>query len=170
MHVASAVAPAPDKYEAINQHATVLLAHFRDLYTMNVMFDVTVCCDNVFVCRYVLACNPSGASHFSAHRLVLAAFSQHFEQALVSTESLKSIRINVDPAVTGVAPDTLRSVIDWMYTGLARASDAQQLMAAARALGINRLLDVYIAKQFSSAAQAHADDYDTLVSISTADA
>jgi hypothetical protein len=77
-------------------------------------------------------------------------------------------RCNRSHNCAGVCATSLRSIIDWMYTGLARAADAAHLMPAARALGVYRLLDMYIARQYGrngadETAEAAATDYDTLV-------
>lgn len=80
----------------------------------------------------------------SCHRLVLSAYSDHFEAALVNTENCPQVTLDIDSAVTGVTSVDLRSIIDFMYYGVVRMSRRRlkSLSAAGKSLGVSKLAEI----------------------------
>jgi hypothetical protein len=80
----------------------------------------------------------------NCHRLILCAYSDHFEAALSTTENCPMVTLDIDSAITGVTSLDLRTMVDFMYTGALRAAKRRlkSLSAAARALGVSKLFEV----------------------------
>lgn len=80
----------------------------------------------------------------SCHRLVLCAYSDHFEAALSTTDACPQVTLDIDSAITGVTGMDLRTIIEFMYSGVIRAPRRRfkGLAAAGRALGVTKLSEV----------------------------
>lgn len=69
-------------------HGDTLLAYFQSLHNAQRFTDVIIQCSGV-----VIDC---------CHRLILVAFSRHFETVLSGVENSNQITLDIDPKVTGV--------------------------------------------------------------------
>ncbi|KAL3998049.1 FAM91 C-terminus family protein [Acanthocheilonema viteae] len=77
------------------------------------------------------------------HRLMLCAFSTHFENALACTEKSTIVTVDIDPQITGVSSVDLRNIVDFLYSGSVRTTSRRRkiLRQAAVTLGVARLVD-----------------------------
>uniref|UniRef100_A0A0R3S6N3 Zinc finger and BTB domain-containing protein 14 n=1 Tax=Elaeophora elaphi TaxID=1147741 RepID=A0A0R3S6N3_9BILA len=111
-------------------HAQELLRAVHRFKTQGKFIDCTVTSQN----RVILRC----------HRLMLCAFSTHFENALSCTERSGIITVDIDPHITGVSSVDLRNIVDFLYSGTVRTTSRRHkiLRQAAVTLGVARLVDV----------------------------
>jgi hypothetical protein len=102
---------------------------------------------------------------------VLASFSVHLEAAIQTGEHLKNIKINLDSnalrtccitsfryitqTYSDITSPLMRVIIDYMYTGTVDMYMCEQILPVAKSLGINRLVQIIIAK----GAGIHHDDH-----------
>lgn len=121
---------AGEVYSLINygvqNHAEWALQYIRNLRNRTEFVDVSVL--------------SGGAQVTLGHRIVLAAFSGHFEAALVGVHQSSMISLDIDPEITGVSDSILVQVIEYMYTGECIYSD--ELLNAARNLGVLSLVEI----------------------------
>uniref|UniRef100_A0A0N5CY88 Myoneurin n=1 Tax=Thelazia callipaeda TaxID=103827 RepID=A0A0N5CY88_THECL len=117
--------------ELNNQYHSLELLEAINRFRMHEKFlDCFVCSEN----RTVLRC----------HRLILCAFSTHFENALLGTEKSAIVTADVDPEITGVTSSDLLSLIDFFYNGPTSfaLTDYKGLRHAAIAMGVSELIDI----------------------------
>lgn len=115
-------------YGRTQSHADALFMYLQHLQQANRFLDVTVQSDGVYVA--------------SAHRLVLATYSSHFETALAGVQDSTTITLDVDPKITGVQSHELRELVDFMYTGRSRTRANGMNVESARALGCHSLVQL----------------------------
>lgn len=116
----------------LRHHADALFAYMQQLKSTNHFLDVVVKCDGTFI--------------MSAHRLILAAYSTHFETALAAVQPSKSITLDIDPKITGVQAEELREIVGFMYSGRVRGT---LRVESARALGCSSLTSLLENQRFS---------------------
>uniref|UniRef100_A0A915PUJ5 Uncharacterized protein n=1 Tax=Setaria digitata TaxID=48799 RepID=A0A915PUJ5_9BILA len=87
--------------------------------------------------------SSEGRMILRCHRLMLCAFSTHFENALACTEKSAIVTVDIDPQITGVSSMDLRNIVDFLYSGSVRTSSRRHkiLRQAAVTLGVARLVD-----------------------------
>jgi len=87
----------------------------------------------------------------NCHRVVLSAYSDHFEAALCNTESCPSVTLDIDSEITGVSSPDLRRIIDFMYYAAVRPMrmPSTQLVIASRSLGVIKLSELLAAQELS---------------------
>uniref|UniRef100_A0A0N5A8A7 BTB domain-containing protein n=1 Tax=Syphacia muris TaxID=451379 RepID=A0A0N5A8A7_9BILA len=109
----------------LRHHTDTLFAYMQQLKASSCFADVVVKCDGEFIA--------------SAHRLMLSAYSSHFETALAAIQPSKNITLEVDPKITvviGVEKEELLEIIDFMYSGRIRGNFR---IESSRALGCTSL-------------------------------
>uniref|UniRef100_A0A915CEJ5 BTB domain-containing protein n=2 Tax=Parascaris univalens TaxID=6257 RepID=A0A915CEJ5_PARUN len=87
--------------------------------------------------------NCQDVSVLRCHRVVLCAFSTHFESALAGAQSTPLVKVDIDAHVTGVGSMDIRNMVDFMYTGCVRTTSRRFLVLrqAAVFLAVTRLVD-----------------------------
>lgn len=106
-----------------SSHSLLLLQRVQRLYEAGKLLDVTLVCQG---------------QSFPAHSLVLATFSCHLKSLLTDDEFFCQ-EISVD--ALGISADVLRSLLNFMYTGvLCVVDDVVSLITAATKLGIQDAL------------------------------
>lgn len=122
-------------YLVSEDHSEFLMHQCRRYYEVNRFTDVAIHCEGVFM--------------RNCHRLVLSAYSDHFEAALCNTDNCPFVTLDIDAEITGVSSIDLRSILDFMYYGSVRPSRSRtkQLIIAGRSLGVKRLCDLIIAHE-----------------------
>ncbi|VDK68842.1 unnamed protein product [Litomosoides sigmodontis] len=110
-------------------HAQELLQAIHRFKTQGKFIDCLVSSQS----RVILRC----------HRLMLCAFSTHFENALAHTEKSATVTVDIDPQITGVSSVDLRNIVDFLYSGSVRTTSRRHkiLRQAAITLGVARLVD-----------------------------
>ncbi|KAM3721546.1 Zinc finger protein [Dirofilaria immitis] len=110
----------------IQSHCDTLFLYMQHLHNTSHFLDVIV--------------QNGGDYAASAHRLVLAAYSRHLDAALSSVQNSAVITLNIDPKVTGVEMDDLKTVIRYMYTGRCSNRFQRRTLSVANALGCDSLV------------------------------
>ncbi|MFH4980882.1 hypothetical protein AB6A40_007591 [Gnathostoma spinigerum] len=116
------------------KHSRLSLEQINEMRSDGSLCDVTLVVDSV---------------HINAHRLVLAASSNYFK-AMFTSEMAESRQQEVQ--MVDISPRTLRTLIDFCYTGEISVTDfnVQQLLPAACLLQLNEIQEVcceYLKKQ-----------------------
>uniref|UniRef100_A0A915I2I0 Uncharacterized protein n=1 Tax=Romanomermis culicivorax TaxID=13658 RepID=A0A915I2I0_ROMCU len=121
-----------------DDHSNFLMHQCRRYYQENKFMDVAIHCEGIFM--------------RNCHRVVLSAFSDHFEAALSNTENCPFVTLDIDSEITGVSSMDLRIIVDFMYQGAVRAprSRTKQLIIAGRSLGVSKLCDIIISTDSSA--------------------
>ncbi|CAG9535976.1 unnamed protein product [Cercopithifilaria johnstoni] len=100
------------------------------------------------------------------HRLMLCAFSTHFENALACTEKSAIVTVDIDPQITGVSSVDLRNIVDFLYSGSVRTTSRRHkiLRQAAVTLGVARLVDAIDEELIASETDCYStDDHDEML-------
>ncbi|OZC08954.1 zinc finger, C2H2 type [Onchocerca flexuosa] len=133
-----------------SNHAQELLQAIHRFKTQRKFIDCFMSIEN----RMILRC----------HRLMLCAFSTHFENALACTEKSAIVTVDIDPQITGVNSMALRNIVDFLYSGSIRKTSRhhKMLRQAAVTLGMARLVDTIDEELIASETHRsyYADDYD----------
>ncbi|VDK54405.1 unnamed protein product [Anisakis simplex] len=113
----------------LQQHADTFFQYVQHLRENEHFLDVTIECNGELV-GY-------------AHRLVLAAYSNHFERALANASSYSSnLTLDIDSKITGVRSDEVVDIIEFMYTGRSETSHRARRLECARGLGCRSLINL----------------------------
>ncbi|EFO25005.1 hypothetical protein LOAG_03478 [Loa loa] len=110
----------------IQSHCDTLFLYMQHLHITNRFLDVIV--------------QNGGDYATSAHRIILAAYSRHFDAALSSVQDSAVITLNIDPKITGVEMDDLRALVKYMYTGRCNNRSQNRTLSVANALGCDSLI------------------------------
>ncbi|VDM48452.1 unnamed protein product [Toxocara canis] len=114
-------------FSRLQGHADTFFTYLQHLREMERFLDVTVQSNGQFVAY--------------AHRLVLAAYSSHFERALAaSAHDSPTVKLDIDPKITGVGREEVHDLVEFMYTGRSETSYRLRRLECARALGCSSLV------------------------------
>lgn len=94
----------------------------------------------------------------NCHRLVLSAFSEHFETALSNTDNCPLVALDIDSAITGVMTGALQIILDFIYYGIVRTTVNMtgSLIIAGRSLGVTKFCDLLIGfENFTAQPEVH---------------
>ncbi|GMR52706.1 hypothetical protein PMAYCL1PPCAC_22901, partial [Pristionchus mayeri] len=102
--------------QQIIEHAKIVLEYFNSLREEGTETDVEV--------------KSAGRVVTRGHRLILAAFSQHFKSALLTVQNSPTAELDIDPNITGISLTVVAEIVNFCYTGQCRYSE--KLLSAAR--------------------------------------
>uniref|UniRef100_A0A915E8B2 BTB domain-containing protein n=1 Tax=Ditylenchus dipsaci TaxID=166011 RepID=A0A915E8B2_9BILA len=108
-----------------HNHAEVLLSYFTQAYKECSFTDIAVRSDGNVI--------------RNAQRVVLAAFSTNFEAVLKGVENVV-VNLEIDSEITGVSPEDLACVVDYMYNGQIKLRSGYSIINSLKVLGCHSIV------------------------------